>query len=143
MRIARWWVIAVATASLGLSAGGASGASFSYDDPRCSDFTVQGTGPNYTLTCAFIAQPACQLKAVPANPAAGATVTLVAACTGAPYGWVFKKGVAPGAINTPICTTTSPSCVDTVPAAGTMYYSVFAGNGNGAGPVALVTVNWQ
>jgi hypothetical protein len=143
MRIARWWVIAAATASLGFSAGGASAASFSYDDPRCADFTVQGSGPNYTLNCAFIAQPACQLKTVPANPVAGASVTLVAACSGAPYGWVFKKGVTPGAINTQICTTTSPSCIDSVAAQGIVYYSVFAGNGNGAGPVAVVGVNWQ
>ena len=143
MRIATWWVIAAATASFAFTTDDASAASFSYDDPRCADFAVQGPGPNYTLTCAFIAQPACQLKAVPANPPAGGSVTLVAACSGGPYGWVFKKGVNPGAINTQICTTTSPSCIDTVPAAGTVYYSVFAGNGNGAGPVALVTVNWQ
>ena len=143
MRIARWWVIAAATASFAFSAGGASAASFSYDDPRCADFSVQGAGPNYTLSCTFIAQPACQLKAYPANPPAGTQVTLVAACSGAPYGWVFKKGLNPGAINTQICTTTSPNCTDSVPAAGTVYYSVFAGNGNGAGPVALITVNWQ
>lgn len=143
MRMARWWVVAAATAAFMGWAGGAAAASFSYDDPRCSNFTVQGSGPNYTLNCTFINQPACQLKAVPANPPAGATVTLVAACTGGPYGWVFKKGVNPGAINTQICTTTSSSCQDTVPTAGTVYYSVFAGNGSGAGPVALVTVNWQ
>jgi hypothetical protein len=143
MRMARWCVVATAMAAVIAWTGGASAASISYDDPRCSDFTVQGAGPNYTLSCNFIAQPACQLKAVPANPSAGGAVTLIASCTGAPFGWVFKKGVTAQTVNSSICTTTSSSCSDTVPAAGVVYYSVFAGNGNGAGPVTIISVNWQ
>lgn len=143
MRIGRLCVVATAMAAVFAWAGGASAASISYDDPRCSDFSVQGSGPNYTLTCNFISQPACQLRAVPANPTAGSTVTLVASCTGAPYGWVFKKGATAQTVTTQICTTTASSCADSVPAAGTIYYSVFAGNGNGAGPVTIISVNWQ
>ena len=144
MRIARCLSIAAAMACFAGGAGSASAASFTYDDPRCSDFSATPSGGgNYNLTCTFISQPACQLKAVPANPPAGGTVSLVAACSGNPYGWVFKKGVSPGAINTQICNTVSSSCTDTVPAAGTVYYSVYGGNGSGAGPVAVVTVTWQ
>jgi hypothetical protein len=143
MRIGRWWVLAAAMTWAMAGSGAASAASFSYDDPRCADFAVSGSGGTYTLNCMFIQQPACQLKAVPANPTAGGTVTLVASCTGNPYGWVFKKGLSAGTISTPICTTTSSACTDTVPAGGVIYYSVFAGNGNGAGPVTIVTVNWQ
>ena len=143
MRMARWWVVASATAAFMGWAGGAAAASFTYDDPRCSNFTVQGTGPSYTLNCTFIAQPACQLKAVPANPTAGTSVTLIAACSGNPYGWVFKKGASPTAVNTPICGTHSASCTDAMASPGTVYYSVYGGNGSGAGPVALVTVTYK
>jgi hypothetical protein len=117
MALGRWLAAAWALAA----AVPASAANFTYEDPQCADFTVTGTGPSYTLTCTFIATPACQLQAYPANPAAGTQVSLVASCTGSPFGWIF-----------------------TVPTAGTtLIYTVLGGNAAGRGPVAAITVTWQ
>jgi len=142
MALGRW--LAAAAAAWALAAAmPASAANFTYEDPQCADFTVTGTGPTYTLTCNFIATPACQLQAYPANPAAGTQISLVASCTGSPFGWIFTKGSSL-ASQAQICGTSSSTCVDSVPTAGTtLIYTVLGGNAAGRGPAAAITVTWQ
>jgi hypothetical protein len=111
-------------------------ATFVLDKPDCVDFSVSGSAGSYTVACAVSAVPVCQLRAVPANPVAGSTVTLVAACSGSPFGWIFTG-------TSTSCGTTSPTCTDTVGTAGPRTYTVLGGNGAGRGPVASLTVTWQ
>jgi hypothetical protein len=142
MALGRWVAAAAAAWALTLVAS-ANAASFSYEDPQCADFSVSGTGPSYTLQCNFIATPACQLQAIPSNPTAGSQITLVASCTGGPFGWIFTKGATIGS-QAQICGTTSAVCTDSVPTAGTtLVYTVLGGNNAGRGPVAAITVTWQ
>jgi len=137
------WVAGAAAAWALAGAVPANAANFSYEDPQCADFSVTGTGPAYTLQCSLIATPACQLKAYPPNPTAGSQVSLVASCTGSPFGWIFTKGPSI-ASQAQICDTSSSACVDSVPTAGTtLIYTVLGGNAAGRGPVAAVTVTWQ
>ena len=141
MALGRWLAAAAAAWAM---AGPlpANAATFTYEDPQCADFSVTGTGP-YTLQCNLIATPACQVQAFPPNPTAGSQVTLVASCTGNPFGWIFTKGTSL-ASQAQICGTTTSTCVDTVPTGGTtLVYTVLGGNAAGRGPVAAITVTWQ
>lgn len=141
MRLGRWLAAGAAAWALA-GAVPASAATFTYEDPQCSDFSVTGTGP-YVLQCNLISTPACQLQAIPTNPVAGSQVTLVASCTGNPFGWIFTKG-ASLASQAPICGTSSSTCQDSVPTAGTtLVYTVLGGNASGRGPIAAITVTWQ
>jgi dissimilatory sulfite reductase (desulfoviridin) alpha/beta subunit len=137
------WLAAAAAAWALAGVAPANAANFTYEDPQCADFTVTGTGPSYTLTCTLIATPACQLQAYPANPTAGTQVSLVASCTGGAFGWIFTKGTSL-ASQAQICGTSSATCTDSVPTAGTtLVYTVLGGNAVGRGPVAAITVTWQ
>jgi hypothetical protein len=144
MALGRWLAAAAAVWALA-GVVPANAATFSYEDPQCADFSVTGTGLTYTLTCRLISTPACQLSAFPAKPAVGEPVTLVASCTGAPFGWIFTKGSSL-ASQAPVCGTTSSACVETNPpptAGTTLIYTVLGGNASGRGPAAVVSVTWQ
>lgn len=142
MRLGRWLAAGAAAWALA-GAVPASAATFTYEDPQCADFSVTGSGSAYTLQCNLITTPACQLQAIPSNPAAGTQVTLIASCTGNPFGWIFTKG-ASLATQSQICGTVSSTCTDTVPTPGTtLVYTVLGGNSAGRGPVAAITVTWQ
>jgi hypothetical protein len=122
----------------------ANAATFTFEDPQCVDFSVTGSGP-YTLQCNLIATPACQVQASPSSPTAGTPVTLIASCTGNPFGWIFTKGPSL-ASQAQICGTTSSTCVDTNPpptAGTTLIYTVLGGNSAGRGPAAAITVTWR
>jgi hypothetical protein len=144
MALGRWLAAAAAVWALA-GVVPAKAATFSYEDPQCADFSVTGSGSAYTLTCSLISTPACQLTAYPAKPVVGEQVTLIASCTGNPFGWFFTKGASLGT-QTQICGTTSSTCVETNPppsAGTTLIYTVLGGNARGGGPVAAVSVTWQ
>ncbi len=144
MALGRWLTAAVAVWALA-GVVPAKAATFSYEDPQCADFSVTGSGPAYTLTCTLISAPACQLSVYPAKPAVGEQVTLVASCTGAPFGWIFTKGSSLGT-QAQICGTTASTCIETNPppsAGTTLIYTVLGGNASGRGPITAVSVTWQ
>jgi hypothetical protein len=115
----------------------ASAATMTFTDPSCADFTATPlSNGGVQVTCNFIAVPVCQLNASNLNPTVGTTITLTAACSGSPFGWLFTGTAAS-------CSTFASTCTDTQSAAGAKTYTVFGGNGAGHGPVASVTVNWQ
>ena len=77
----------------------------------------------------------CTIAASSLTPAVGSVLTLTANCTDGPFGWLWTGSAA-------ACSTASPVCNDTQSAAGPKIYTVYGGNGMGAGPTASVTVNW-
>jgi hypothetical protein len=75
--------------------------------------------------------PTCALSASNTQPQTGTTITISASCSNSPTTYVWTG-----------CTSNSPSCTDSVSAAGSKTYSLVASNGSGAGGAATVTVNW-
>ena len=139
MRIGLVFVVSAAIGSSLLFApiSPASAATLSFTDASCADFTIASAGNgNFQVTCNFFAVPVCQLAAMSTNPVVGSTITLNAACTGSPIGWLFTGAAAP-------CSTSQSTCTDSQSSPGPVTYTVLAGNPAGRGPIAGVTVNWQ
>lgn len=144
MHMGHWLAAAVAVWTLAGFAP-ANSATFTYEDPQCAEFSVTGGGSAYTLQCTPIATPACQLQASPSKPLPGVKVTLIASCTGNPFGWIFTSGPTAVAQTPMPCGTTTSFCVETNPPAGaeTRVYQVLGGNAAGRGPLATLSVTWQ
>jgi hypothetical protein len=128
---------AVCSMLLAIPVPHASAATLTFTDSNCADFTITNSGNgNFHVTCNFIAVPMCQLGASNPSPTVGSTITLSAACSGAPFNWFFAG-------STSACSTFSSTCADTRTTPGPVTYSVLGQNAAGRGPLATVTVNWQ
>jgi len=115
----------------------AGAATLSFTDANCADFAITDVGGgNFQVTCNFVVVPVCQLSASTTSPSIGSTITLSAACSGKPFGWLFSG-------NSGNCSTSSSACTDTQSTAGPVTYTVVAGNAAGRGPASTITVNWQ
>ncbi len=95
-----------------------------------------GTSPTVGVSVTWQSQatgpvPSCTLAASNSNPSLGQSITLTSSCTNSPTNYAWTG-----------CTPVSTSCTDTVNVQGTKTYTLVASNGNGAGPVASVSVSW-
>ena len=78
------------------------------------------------------AVPVCTVTPSNTTPVAGTTITLTGTCSGGPttFSWTG-------------CTSTTSTCQDSMPTAGSKTYTLVAANPSGTGAPASAIVNWQ
>ncbi|MCC6197358.1 MAG: hypothetical protein IT518_23130 [Burkholderiales bacterium] len=75
--------------------------------------------------------PSCTVAPSNASPQVDSSITVTATCSNNPTSYTWTG-----------CTSTGPSCTDTMSTAGAKSYSVVAANANGSSAPATTNVNW-
>ena len=127
----------------------AQSATFSFNDPNCASFTLQGSAGNYTLACASLS---CNIIATPtANPQPGTGVSLQATCSPAASSVTWSAGAS----NDPACPavvgpTSNPLAVSAPVLTGGGFatvngcvYQVAATSTSNGGGSASTNVSWS
>jgi hypothetical protein len=135
--LARWCMLMVGAALVAFLPR-SHAATFTYQNPTCSSYTVSGSPPNQTVTCSTSsgATPACAPTVSPTSPAIGQTATITANCSNQPtsYTWTGGGCSAIGA---------TTSCSVTKSRATTVLFTISGTNGAGTGSAAQISVTWH
>jgi hypothetical protein len=114
----------------------AGAATITFTNTACSSYSLTDLGGgSVAVTCNIASVPVCTIAASSLTPATGSVLTLTAQCSDGAFGWLWTGTAA-------ACSTSLPVCNDTQSAAGPKTYTVYGGNGMGAGPTASINVNW-
>ncbi|HTS22138.1 MAG TPA: hypothetical protein VMN79_10040 [Casimicrobiaceae bacterium] len=132
-----WAVLGIGAALLAWPAK-PHAATFTYNSPSCTGFTVSGTAPNQTITCNSTttgALPTCAPTVDNPSPSGGQTVTVTANCSNSPTTWVWTGGGC--------ASKTTGSCQITKASRTTVTITVKATNTSGTGSTAQISISWK